>query len=49
MLIEIDLIVVIFFWLTELGLKDGSQLIVADATSPSSIEFHLKLHSPMDT
>lgn len=35
--------------LHELGLKDGSQLIVADATSPNSIEFHLKLHSPMDT
>lgn len=35
--------------LHELGLKDSSQLIVADATSPNSIEFHLKLHSPMDT
>ncbi|XP_057379438.1 NEDD8-activating enzyme E1 catalytic subunit-like [Daphnia carinata] len=35
--------------LKELELKDGAQLIVADVTSPNSIEFHLKLHASMDT
>lgn len=33
----------------ELELQDGAQLIVADVTSPNSIEFHLKLHASMDT
>ena len=33
----------------ELGLTDGSQLIVADVTTPASIEFHLKLVGSMDT
>ena len=57
--IEFYFIIIIFFRVPlrprylsafiELGLKDGSQLIVADATTPNSIEFHLKLHAPMDT
>merc|ERR1711976_896371 len=29
--------------LTELGLSDGSQIVVADPTSPSAIVFELKL------
>lgn len=35
--------------LTELELKDGSQLVVADSTTPNSIVFILKVHSAMDT
>jgi hypothetical protein len=32
----------------DLELKDGSQLVVADSTTPNSIVFNLKIHALMD-